>query len=389
MIESYIVFLTLIGAISSLTTWLVVTSGKEPRHLPVMILVGLTSGLFMAIVWANLTGALDITINVVAITAIISSTLSLIVLYYIPLPKLVPRYGRGTWVAWIILMLLTMLFAYNGMAPTYPTTLSSTQFTAVDLDSISYSDRTPNPVVPVSIDGAVSSVKLFSTSETPTAGDYLKFRVTFTISTADWTEPYITLAVYKDNNNDSTYDTGDTLLPDNLYKVATGNSKWRANVIYDDNPHEIFANDNGVVLPIFHANSISRWMDDTQYELSNTPEKFTPTHDMLSWDSNGELKENVLTYASIPSGTTTAIEGKIYCQEQGQYYILVRAYDARFATPYETGQPLAEKLIPFAVIPSEGDGGGGTPSFSIDWILLLGLLAVTIPAVGIMVTRRW
>ena len=381
MIESYIIFLSLMGVIAAILTWLVVTEGKRPRYLPALTLTGITTGLLSATIWAYLTNGLNLTVNSVAITMLLSSTLSIIILYYLPLPR-TSYSGKGITASMFIMLLLAFLFAYSSTPYAYPTTLSSTQLLNVNLDDVKQTSEVTNPQIPITIDDAVSSVSLFSTSETPKAGDYLNFRITFSSSVANWEEPYITLAVYEDTNGNNQYDVNDKPLNNQYYKVATGNSEWCANIIYDAQPHEICTVDN-VPLPIFHASSLSNWKDDTQYTFPNTPEQFKPKHDMISWDANGNLKENVLAYSSIPVGVTSAIEGKIFCQNTGSYYIVVKTFDARFTTPYEAGQPLSEKIIPFTVLTAEDNA-------ETDWFIpIIGLIALTIPAVGITITRRW
>ena len=95
----------------------------------------------------------------------------------------------------------------------------------------------------------------------------------------------------------------------------------------------MFSSD-GNILPIFHAQTITKVRDETNVRFMNTPEGFTPQNDMLTWE-NGVVKEEILTYAVISPGETTLIQGRAYCgpEHLGKNIIVAQAYCACTIAP--------------------------------------------------------
>jgi hypothetical protein len=128
-----------------------------------------------------------------------------------------------------------------------------------------------------------------------------------------------------------------------------------------------------MILPIFHASSISQWKDETNQIFANTPEKYTAPTDMMSWEKTGNkitLKENVVSYTGINAKEITTINGKLFVQEAptGNNFILVRAYDASSTDPFdESASPLTEKYIPFQIASLETSGIGS------EWMIMVAL----------------
>ena len=388
-------FFAMLGLMTSVILWLITTEGK--KYFFILSLVGLTTGWLSGIFWIYLTGGLTITIYSMLIPVLFSLVVSAIILFYLPEPHISkPVSDRLFNLSIVILIGTALLIAYSAIPISSLSVASNENFdvqanpirtlelNSADLQSFHLSQQTNQ--IPISMDYATSSVKLFSDSESPYEDSYLHFRITFSVSSNDWVKPYIKIGVFKDNNCNGYIDSGDELWTNTNYKVILNTGNWRANVQYVNGQPagEIFAVQKPKLLPIFYASQITQWKDDTQFTFPNTPKTYKPPVDMLSWDGN-TLKETVSSYAIINSGSTASIEGMIYCpvQSVGKYLILVQTFDARYSQPYEDSTPISQKTIPFEV-------KGGEPNVSIDWTMAVVLTAVSVPSiVGAVLYRKW
>jgi len=359
----------------------------------ILLLVGACVGWFAGMLWVLFSGLTVTVIDIVA-TLIASIIPSLLIIYGLPIP-FTKKWHTPTAIATLLLLVFLVSAVYISLPQSYPAvanTQSLIQYASnVDVVKTLEIDRSnidnfiaPQSTNEIGITFTKANIQAFSTNATE--NQYLKFRITFSVSKADWVKPFITFGIFKDNDNDGKISAGDVLWEATNYKVITNSGYWRANLYYEnDQPkYEIFGSDEGL-LPIFHASQLSVWKDDTQYIFANTPEGYKPPQDMLSWsnDIHVPLKENVLAYATIPAGQTSYIEGKIYCppESEGNYYIVVRAYDARFTDPYNPSQPLAEKIIPFTISKTP------KPEVGIDVLMIVSFALPS--AVAILLAKKW
>jgi len=357
-----------------------------------MLLIGACVGWLAGMMWILFSGLSVTPVDIVA-TVIASIIPSLILIYGLPLP-LTKKWHMPTAIATILMVVFLISSIYISLPQSYPSVANTQPLTqcasGVDVVRTLKIDRNniDDFTVQQSADKigiTFTGVNIQSLSTDAKEGQYLKFRISFSVSKSNWVKPFITFGIFKDNDNDGRISDGDELWEATNYKVITNSGCWRANLYYENGQpkYEVFGSDEGL-LPIFHASQISVWKDDTQYTFANTQEGYKPPQDMLSWDGN-TLKENVLAYASIPAGQTSYIEGKIYCppQSKGHYYIVVRAYDARFTNPYNPSQPLAEKIIPFTI--SEAP----KPSVDINVVMFVASLAIPTAITAILIKRWW
>ena len=395
MIE-VVIFFGMLGLLTSIALWMISAEGNKRYFFP-LTLVGLTSGWLTGLIWVYATGGLSLPLYAVLFPVVVSLTLSAVVLFYLPEPKITESISPKLFnISIIILIVMGLAVAYTSIPITSTSTYSTEDYSNIQMQSIKtykLDDRSIQSLlqkstnqIPMDISALKSSVSLMSSSDTPYTGSYVSFRITFSVSNYDWVKPYIKLAIFKDNNENGEIDEGDELWNSVNYKFITNLGSWRANVKYENGQptEEIFAvREDGEIamLPIFHASQISTWRDDTQYTFTNTPEGYTPPQDMLSWDGD-TLKETVVAYQTIPAGSSSSIEGKIYCppNSQGKYLLLVQAFDARFTDPYKNDKPIAQKIIPFEI-------KEGKPEITIDWTMGIILAVVTVPS--IFIARRW
>ena len=382
LLEMLLLFVVL-GMLSNAILHFAVKKG----NFIILLLIGATVGWFAGMLWMVFS-PLSLTVIDVLATVILSIIPSLILIYHLPIP-LTKSWNMPTAIATLLLVVALALSAVISLPQSYPSvanmqpisTQSMNVVRTLDLNSGNINNfLSTQPSNSIGIDFVKANIQSFSTNATE--NQYLSFKITFSINKADWAEPFITFGIFKDNG-DGKVSVGDELWQATNYKVVTQSQYWRANLYYKNGQpqYEIFGTSNGL-LPIFHASQITQWKDDSQYTFSNTPETYKPPVDMLSWDG-GTLKERVASYASIPAGSSSSIEGKIYCppNSHDNYYILIRAYDARFTNPYNPTQPLAEKLIPFTIsqIPK--------PEVSINALMVISL---ALPgAMALAVVRRW
>ena len=396
MIETT-VFFGFLGLMTAIGMWLIATEGDKKYFFPLTV-AGLTTGWLTGLVWSYVTGGLSIPLYATTFPVIASIFVSTLILFYLPAPKISGKVESNlAKVAVAVFILLAFFTSYLSIPLTGTTVMETTDYTGITAQSVSTLtvdeeiaealSTEPTNQIPIEITTLKNTVSPLSTIEDGIVGKYLHFKITFSVSGYDWVKPYVKLLIFKDNDEDGQISKGDTLYTTTNYKVILNSGNWRANVKYVNNlpTEEIFVaniDSEDVYLPIIHG-TISVWKDDTKYTFSNTPERYSPPNDMLSWNDN-TLMETIQSFEVIPAGSSSSIEGKIYCSEAGKYLMLVEAFDARFSEPFEhysDEKPISKEIIPFEVKSEQ------RPEITIDWTVGLILSVTCIPAILYM--RRW
>jgi len=384
MLLEEIMLLGFVGLVTGAITGIIITEGKRPVLVLYLILLGTTCGWFSGMLWIYLTGGLDINATAILLPVVFTLLASLTAIYFIGEKAIPISPKKATPLA--TLLAFGLLFAMAGVA--FATNLPQTyksEYAPVQYDKVSFlpsmpkitwrdAKRLSQPIYSnmVQIDKAKSYVRFPTIAENPQEGQYLEFKVTFHVSNADWEQPYIKLVVFQDANGNGVPDNGEYVWSDVHYKIATeSGKKWRTNCIWQNNQpyiqfHVASVDGQLLIMPIFHANSLTVWKNEEGKTFGNTPEGYTAPYDMLSWeltDNTVQLKEQIQSFAVISKGSSVSIKGKIYCPEgsAGQHGLIIQAFDMRYTDPFDpSAEPLAQDIMPFTV--SEGgDGGGGQP----------------------------
>lgn len=356
----------LFGALGILTSAFMsfYVNGKNEKIVLICSLQGAFTGWLSGMMWVYLTGGLEISIFALVLPVLISAFFTVILLQYLPKGTEHPV-GKGTaTLATIAFFALIFCVAFSSVPLMYKPALNTETFSVSTLDynpeatTITKTETPPTHSIPISIEYSKSTIGSFGVmSENATPQSSLQFKVFFKPG-ADWMQPYITIGVYADKDRDGKLSKGDVLWSDTNYELATANSQWRTNCLWEKGvaKYNMISND-GKLLPLFHANAITQTKDETNVKFLNTPEGYTPQNDMLTWE-DGNLQEQVVEYATIAAGESSGIQGRIYCgpQTTGDNIIVVRAYSVGLTDPFaDNQQPLAEQIIPFAVTPTGGD----------------------------------
>lgn len=248
----------------------------------------------------------------------------------------------------------------------------SDEFDRISLD---INQLIENPFTAYRIRSYYASVDFpFRVSETPTEGQYISFKLTFSVSSAsptDWQKPVINCFVWGDVNGNGQYDDGtDKVLSARYYKLPTSTDGvyvsapcvyWASNgtALWAMYSYPAVGGDIGLLPVIFGkcgvGGSITPWKDDSKYTFSNTPEGFKPPYDQFSIAllDNGTLvpMEDVYSWYKIPKGGSCNVYGKLYCPEgmssvAKDWYFVVVAYDDAYGV-----MPLAYHEMHFQVNP--------------------------------------
>lgn len=401
LIEEVVAF-GIFGMLTSAMMGLVITEGKRPMLTLFLLLEGMFVGWISGVIWVYLTGGLEVSAVALIIPVFISAFFSLLTIVYMPknfwnrerFKKVSPI---ATVLSVLVLVGAIFMVFYSTLPTAYASVYSTETFFMEDVewqpDAIIMRDThielfsaTPTYSLPIQIETAKSSIQAFRMMEEPEEGGYMDFQVTMGVDEGIWSKPYIKIVVFEDKDEDETLSAGDILWADTNYKIVTAVGNWRANCVWENGQPvaSAFATETAI-LPIFHADTMTEWMDEEGQRFQNTPETFIPTHDMFSWeqtDNKIESKEQVISYASITEGEATSIRGRLYCHGAsiGKHCILIRAYDAIITDPSEEEvDPIASKVIPFNIAGKQG-------GFGQEWTILLGLGCLV--GVGIVVQRR-
>lgn len=333
MIPEEIMMFMLLGTMTSATMAFFVTEGKKLETIILLAFQGLFTGLLAGYFWIILTGGLKIDLFAVTMPVIVSAGISYILLYHMPRSM-----GHGkvnlnmSRLCSIALVVLVFFIAFSALPMAYKPSINATTFSvnAQDWDATSECNCTPTEAIPISIASAQSSVDVWNLAEKPSVGRYLNFEINFA-SKGLWAKPYVKMAVYKDTNGNGILDSSDVMWNNANCKVIAGSSYWRGNAVLGTTQNILTLNDR--MLPIFHAG------------------KVTSQNGVMNWQGT-TLRDNVITYASIDDGETTALDGTLYCgvESVGKNLLVVKTYDADTSDPYSNTYPaMQEKVIPFEV----------------------------------------
>jgi hypothetical protein len=362
MIELEVLLFGMLGMLTSLIMGFIVTEGKSLHLNALLVLQGALTGWVGGIIWVVLTGGLQVTLFALLIPVLLSAFFAFLILDRSSSRALGNRHisSRYSTIALAALFILAFGVAYTAMPTVYNSTSNTQQFTVSALDfnpdeqivTVPPASNMPSNRVPMDVTYIGSSATINALSENPAKGMYYNFKIYFTPKT-DWIKPYIKIGIYRDTNGNGKLDTGDVLWSDADYALATDNTNWRTNCIWKNNiPTYGASSSNGKLLPIIHANQITKTHDESQIKFLNTPDGFTPQVDMLSWDEKG-LTEQIVSYASVGAGETTTIQGEAFCNPDntGKNIIVVNTYCACINEPYplQDSQPMEQKIISFTV----------------------------------------
>ena len=391
MLLEEIMLLGFVGLVTGAITGIIVTEGKKPIFTLYLILLGITCGWLSGMIWIYLTGGLDINATAILLPVVITLLASLTAMYLIgekaiPIPSRKVTPFATLLAVGLLLVIAGVAFATN-LPQTYKSEYARVQYDKVSflpsMPKISWRDakRLSQPIYSnmIQIDKAKSYVRFPTIAENPQEGQYLEFKVTFHVSNADWEQPYIKLAVFQDSNGNGVPDNGEHIWSDVHYKIATeSGKKWRTNCIWRNNQpyvqfHVAGVDGQALIMPIFHANSLTVWKNEQGKTFSNTPEGYTAPYDMLSWELTGDnayLKEQIQSFAVISKGSSVSIKGKIYCPDgsTGHHGLIIQAFDMRYTDPLDpSAEPLAQDIMTFTVSEGGGGGGGGQPDIDITY----------------------
>lgn len=378
----------LVGLITSGILTFIVDDRKSNVVMFFMLLFGATFGWIIGMVFIFLTGGLELTIPWLALPVVTTVFASMIMLYMFRRIGIIflhrPRWqvSRISAILSVVVLFalvgsLVILALPQGYSSSYNTQTFSVRNTDYESGSITLSSSqanrfnavTPTGIIRVSLDDVKSSVGFPRIAENPEQGDYLEFQLTFSVGSGggNWEQPYIGMCVFEDPNGNGQPDSGEEIWNDLHYKGPTASGKWRANCLYDTAGATVaviyVASVGGelLLLPMFHANTITSWKTDSSYTFPNTPQSYTPPNDMLSWEisSDGDLtlKEDVSAFASVSAGSSVTFKGKIFCPDgsAGSHGLLVRAFDYRYTNPFAPNEdPLDEHVMSFYVESGNG-----------------------------------
>jgi hypothetical protein len=363
----------LFGALGILTSAFMAffVRGDDKKIIIICSLQGAFTGWLAGMIWVYLTGGLEITLYALVMPVLISAFFTFMILQRVPHETGNPV-GKGTSaLATIGLFAIVFFVAFSSVPVAYKQAINTEAFSISTLDyspettTITKTDTPPAYSIPMTIEYSKSTIGTFGVmSENAMPQSSIQFKVFFKPG-AEWIKPYVTIGVYADKDRDGKLSKGDVLWSDTNYELATTNSNWRTNCLWETcsncqnelQPRYGMISNDGKLLPVFHAATITQTKDEANVRFLNTPDGYTPQNDMLTWE-DGVLKEQIIEYASITAGESSGIQGQIYCgpQTSGDNIIVVRAYCACLTDPFaDNQQPLAEQVIPFAVTPMGED----------------------------------
>ncbi len=358
MLGNEVLLFGMLGLFTSAFISYFISGIKEQKTIIICSLQGAFTGWLSGMMWVYLTGGLEVTLFALVLPVLISGFFTFLLLHRLP-QATGQSVGKGTSaVAAIAFFVIIFFIAFSSVPIAYRPMANTDTFSVATLDyqpemsTITKADAGPTNLIPISIKCTKSNVETFGVmSENAAPSSSLDFKI-FLSPGADWPTPYITISVYSDKDNNGMVSKGDVLWSDANYKVATTNSQWRTNCLYENGVAKYnMISHNGKPLPIFHANTITKVKDETNIKFLNTPDGYSPQNDMLTWE-DGVLKEQVVDYAGIMAGDSASIQGTIYCgpDATANNLIVVKAYCGDCATdPFGDNQPITEQAIPFTV----------------------------------------
>jgi hypothetical protein len=396
MIVETLVISALAGLITALLTSVVITGGDKPVTTLFLGVVGTTVGYIYGMFWLFVTVGLEY--NLLAMFGVIIITLLVV---WVTLARFkdiidiitpsISAQRASAVVSASILVVLAVLLVIGSVPISYasvPNTsapLSTPMIYASDLKKALTVDEdlaqiallgacsTCNDGI-VSIDSEHSSIHFPILAADPSVGDYLEFEITFNVGSSGgaWEQPYVHLVVIEDANGNGNVDSGEGLWSPVEHKFVTNSGSWRSCCIWEGTAPYLqisyVSSGNGIVFMPFWHGTCSTWKTESpNYSFLNTPEKYNPPNDQWSWELSGNSitrKEDITSFSSVATGSSTTIKGKIYCgaDTDGTDNILwVMAYDLRYQPNYYGGDtPLAQEFMPFhvggAVQDSDNDG---------------------------------
>lgn len=389
--------MALIGAITGAIISLIVEEGKYPIHILFLALLGATTGWIGGIIWVYLTGGLSLTLTSLVIPVILTAFASMIALSILKDKNLLPKPSHDVKpIAIVASIAVIIILAFSATLPylpiegqqtqpttSLPTSISTTPQTLQPLTISDMSSLQPQTTMANLLDISItkSAVEFPSIAENPQPGQYLKFEVSFTVSTSDWPKPKIKILVVKDEDNNGAISTGDKLWPSDLYKYPLDADSWRIHVAHhsDGTAQAIYWDTaTGEALWAYHATLTQPpSFNEEGQTLTNTPEGFVCPNDMISISQNGLLLDGIGNYISIPKGSTVTITGKIYAPDNesyiGQHIISVVAADDYYG-------PLATKTLTFTIqMPPPPDINILIVTVTIGLVGMLGVAAIYVP----------
>lgn len=392
MLLEEIIVCAFIGMVTAGAISLFVTKGKVDAIVLLMMLFGTTIGWILGMIFIFTTGGLELTVEWFVTPVLTTAFFSFFMLRkyrnmkFIRFSKKEKTNKATLIVAILIVVVLLGSVAVMALPATYESSYATESLSLDDARLLStrnayeLSSSEANALsVPLSSNGisigmAKSSVNFPRIAEDPTEGDYLEFQATFTVSASggDWVQPFIKMAVISDEDGSGTLTTGDIYWYDYNFKFATESGKnWRTNLVWENSMpvaqmHIVTISSEVLLLPIFHANAITQWQNDNGQTFANTPELYVSPYDQMSWDLDGTsvtLMEDITTFATISTGSSESIKGKIHCptDSAGQHFLIIQAFDLGYHDPFSaTVTPFTQELMTFVILDGGSYCGDGT-----------------------------
>lgn len=383
---------SIFGLATGILASLVLIDRDNPIFTLICGLVGTTVGIWFSVAWIFLTGGT--TFGAVMLLGVILSTIIVLLLILTRIQevlrllvrtshKLAGIFAFAVLIGIAVFLMVSAMPLYSSTANTINvqntyTNLRPDTSMSYPLDSsIIQQLLTVNTcgecgAVPIDVSVRQASLDFPFFTSSPSVGDYLGFDATFTVGSSggDWTMPFIKIMVIHDTDGSGTFTSADEFWGSGNYKVNTEVSKWRTQLAYLENGQPgmqfkaVVGGDNKIMIcPIFHANTIESWKDDSGKSFSNTPEKYTSPTDQMSWDYQFNQKELPTDWATISKGQSSIIKGKIYCHQEfeGTNFLWIGVGDGRFNScwTYDLSDVLSAKTHTFTI-------GGGVPPVDSD-----------------------
>lgn len=434
-IVSYILLWAFFSAMSStLTGGLIMyySKGKNPFYILAMTFGGASLGLFLAGIYLAFTWGLDeLQAWTLMIPIVTGAFLALMLTIILPkaLPKVSMHTAKLSPLTGIIALIVVVGIGFVSILPALPVDTGASYIASADVDyfatnyeyggsygvslsgtgkSITYSESSiqalmTNPILPMNIDSVHTSIDYPRTmANDPNEGDTMGWRITFSValnSPSPWTNPAVCIMYWGDVDGNGQYDSGEPILIDEngfcgftATPTASTPAYWRAAAVWQDGTtpaimmYNIVQDGTVYLLPIHYASSISQWKDDNGKTFNNLESGYTAPYDQWSWNwdtspgGSTSPMESITTYKSVSAGSSTTLEGKLYCPggmaaASNDWYLRVLIFDIA----YDQSNPVNTYDMHFSV----GGGGPGPEPPIVDpsgdyWIAVASTSLLTI-----------
>ena len=386
-----------LGAFVAFLVAAVVLKFRSARLSILLGMVGLLGGWLGMMIYIFLTGGLQNTswwADIIPIVVTLLLCYVILRLNHIKIRVLPKQIEKSKLVAVGLFTILILLLAFASLPTTgitstasisisnneipHKKTINQMRFLEIDDDDLVTTVQAAAGMMSIDIEKA--SVRFPRIAEDPNEGQYVEFKIEFTVSNANWEQPYIKILVFKDNNENGVIDSDDQLWTSSPLKLhlTTSEGYWKTYLLYGPNGINeplyqmnvvSFTDNSYLIMPIFSCKQ-GQWQqvyDDNGKTFQNTPEGYTSPEDQISMqvDANGYLtllETDIYGFTGYAAGSSTTISGKLFCPAgtAGSHGVLVQAFDYRYQSDYFDNEatPLASKVKTFVIGTGDGNGNG-------------------------------